>query len=263
MNNLKIKHLLEAEDSLNADLKEEISSNYDDDSFFSGLSLAEDVQISEGEKRPKEDHTSLNDLSQEEVLSIVRESHSNLFYKISNHLNIMSLCSHFQHWKDDGQNMFSFYSFLNYEESFKTTAAIAAYFEHKFNYKILVLVEDTDIVHRYVDADSENGTVIEVSDHIHYGSVFDLITSLDVNDLAKELSYLKKEYDLILVLYPENLKEKVVNDNVKVLALNADNVNYLLSSSGTSKKQLKDIRSLFRKIGVKEGGVVLEESDHE
>ena len=180
--NSKLNKLILAEDKFNEELEDKILSlseqDYADEPDQE-ISLSFKQEMSLGGNKPKMEIESAPDIHKEEILEIVRDAHSGLFYKIENHLNILSLSSHFLEWKEKGKNFFSFYSFLKEESSLSSLLALAAFFEHKENFKTLILCSDLGYVEKIGSDLLKDGLVdaVEISSMIHVGNIYDFISS--------------------------------------------------------------------------------------
>ncbi len=260
--NSKLNKLILAEDKFNEELEDKILSlsgqDYADEPDQE-ISLSLKQEMSLGGNKPKMEIESAPDIHKEEILEIVRDTHSGLFYKIENHLNILSLSSHFLDWKEKGKNFFSFYSFLKEESSLSSLLALAAFFEHKENFKTLILCSDLEYVEKFGSGFLKDSLVdaVEISSMIHVGNIYDFISSSNSEVIEAEVDVLKDDYDLILFLYPRKVEEFLMNESIKILCLNSDNINYFFNPKGTKRKSFLEMRKHFKKIGLEEGGIIM------
>lgn len=257
------KLLVDLEDDIN-DLSSHDSESIDD---FKEVTLKENYSF--GKKRPFQTVEEELDtpIDEEGILSLVRSKHSGLFYKVSNHFNLMALTGHFSQWLSESKKIFSFQSFINPEEAFKIILALAVYYEHKENSKVLIVCEfekfdnifsDKLIEAKYMNTDF---TMHTLGESLHFINIHDLPNSSSLEEFEEMLDDMELEFDMSYVLFPQNIHKENVNDYFKALMFKCSNINYIFDRNGTSIKDIRSARAFFEGNGIVEGGAIIGEND--
>jgi len=266
------KLLINLEDELNGEVENDIIAP----KLQLALNVLEFDESVEFVEKPK-DQIIIKDIPNKEHLfskkeeikprKIVKKERSGMFYKVTNHFNLVSLANHFSEWIEQKQKFFSFHHFIDFSDAFEAVISLAAYYEHRESKKVLVISS----FHEYGSFFGSKGVmessefdpdlnVYKVGDYINLMNFHELTLCRGlscVSGYEKAMDDLSSSYDLLLVIYPPNIHLDKVSDPAKALMLKCSNVSYFLDKKGTSNRKLKTVRTFFKETGINEGGVII------
>lgn len=202
------------------------------------------------------------------IVTEVKRQHSGLFYKVDNHFNLMSLVTHFNQWMKNDLKVFAFHSFVHNEEAFDTLLSLAAYFENKENKRTLIVSERKSIREKFSHEGVENKTLSLSENSINIESIgsclnfvclYDLLedsSTESIDKIEKRVTEIKQDYDLVLLLLPEESISKKTSAGLKPILMNCSNVSYILNKKKTKANKVKKIRAFYKQSGLSEGGAI-------